>query len=585
MLKIFKYLKPFIPHILVIIVALYIQVMYCDLALPDYMSKIINNGVIAKDSAYVLKTGGIMLLVALLGLVMTILVSYLASKIGSGFSKKLRNVVFSKVINYEASEYKNVGMSSLITRTTNDISQIQMFIVIGFRILIMAPLMAYGGIVKILASSSSMVYIVVIGVVCLFILIGTLLVLTTKKFNFVQKYIDNVNLVTRESLIGVMPVRAFNNEKKEEKRFKEANDKMTGNNLFIDRVMSLMNPMMMLIINFIIIFIIWQGSKLINVSELEIGEMMAYVQYAMQIMMAFLMTSMMFIFMPRAIAASKRIKELLDSKSDVLDSKNPVSLDNITGEITFNNVSFAFPDSEEHILKNLNITFPAKKTTSIIGSTGSGKSTITSLIPRFYDVTEGEILIDGINIKDVSKKELRNNVSYVLQKATLVNKTIESNIKYGNELASFKEISLAANLSAASDFIEAKNDSYQTMIAQGATNLSGGEKQRVSIARGLIKNAKIFIFDDSFSALDYKTDKKVRTNLAKNAKDKTVIIVTQRISSAMDADQIVVLDEGKVVGIGNHDDLLATCQTYNEIALSQLSKEELDEKRGDKHEA
>ena len=580
MIKARSFFKPYIIPIILIFTLIFIQVVYSDLALPDYMSNIINNGIINGDTNYILNIGFKMLLVSLLGVITSIAAGFLASRVGAKIARDLREKVFSHVTYFDHTSIKKFGVSSLITRTTNDIQQVQMFITILLRMVVMAPVMAFGGILKILDSNASMTWIVTVGVIAIIVLIIGIMSLAVPKFSKIQKLTDKLNLVTRENLTGMLVIRAFDKSREENKRFDKVSKDITKTNLFINRVMNLMNPVMNLVSNGVILLIVWFGAKNINAGSLEVGDMMAYIQYSMQIIMSFLMISMMFVFMPRAIVSFKRILEVLNTKNLVNDKEKVQKFNPKDTTITFKNVSFRYDDAVDDILTVIDFEAKSGEVTAFIGSTGSGKSTLIDLVPRFYDVSGGQILIGGVPIKDISQKDLRNLIGYVPQKGLLFSGTIESNIKYANKKISNEDMELAATISCSKEFIMKKDKKYKSEIAQGGTNVSGGQRQRLSIARALASKAKIFIFDDSFSALDFKTEATIRKSLSKKLKGSTILIVAQRVSSIMHADKIVVLDQGKIVGIGKHDELMKKCEIYKEIALSQLSQEEA-EKGGD----
>jgi len=575
MTKLLKYLKPYSLLIIIVFISVFIQTVFCDLALPDYMSNIVNNGIVAGDTDYIIRTGIHMLLVALLGAVCTIITGFCAARVGSGFARDIRKDTFANVENYSESEIKKFGIASLITRSTNDIQQVQMFITIMLRMVLSAPIMGIGGVMKAMGKSSSMSWIIAVGVAALLLLIGILVSLVLPKFSKMQKLVDELNLVTRENLTGMMVVRAFGTEKEEEKRFEKTNHDVIKTDLFVNRVMNLMNPMMNIIISGVMIMIVWFGSHAIDMGTMQVGDMMAFIQYTMQIMMSFLMISMIFVFLPRAQVSAKRVAEILETKNSILDKEQTKNLKDIKGEIEFKNVSFRYPDAYDDILTGISFKAKPGEITAFIGSTGSGKSTLINLIPRFYDVSGGQILIDGKDIREVSQQELRDHIGYVPQKGILFSGTIESNIKFGNNRITEEAVNEALSIAQATDFVMEKEDGIKSHIAQGGDNVSGGQKQRLSIARAIAKNPKIYIFDDSFSALDYKTDAKLRKALQKKVKNATVFIVAQRISSIMHADQIVVLEEGHIDAIGTHKELLETSKIYKEIALSQLGKEEL----------
>ncbi len=568
-------MKPYIGMILCAFALLYAQAM-CDLALPDYMTDIVNKGVMNNNTNYILETGGKMLLVALLSAAASIIVGYLAAMTAACVSRDLRLDVFKKVQNFANAEYDKYSTASLITRTTNDITQIQALLVMAIRLLFYAPILGIGGVIKAISKSTSMTWIIAVAVLCLIGLIIVLFALAVPKFKIVQNLIDRLNLVTRENLDGMLVIKAFNTQKFEYQRFDKANRDLTDVNLFLNRAMSTMMPAMMLIMNLTIVLIVWVGSKQVSSFDIDIGTMMGFMQYGLQIIMAFLFLAVMFILIPRAAVSANRIAEVLDTSQSILEPKNQQQFDNdFKPTIEFCNVGFHYPGSEGNVLNNINFTVKPGRTTAIIGATGSGKSTLINLIMRFYDVTAGEILVGGKDLRSVRKKDLRNKIGYVPQKSILFSGTIKSNLYYADKNTTMGNIEKAAYIAQASEFISSKEDGYDTAIAQGGTNVSGGQKQRLSIARALVKNAPIYIFDDSFSALDLKTDQKLRETLKKEVKDSTILMVTQRISTVMDADQIIVLDKGNIVGIGTHRELLKTSDVYLQIATSQLSEEEL----------
>ncbi|WP_069649009.1 ABC transporter ATP-binding protein [Caloranaerobacter ferrireducens] len=528
------------------------------------------------QTKYIFNTGIKMLLISLISALCIVGVGFLASKTAAGLARNLRIAVFTKVQSFSKAELDKFSTASLITRTTNDITQIQMLIVIIIRMVFYAPIMAVGGIIKALDKSQSMSWVIGVAIIALLILIITVFLTALPKFRVIQKLIDRLNLITRENLSGMMVIRAFNNQDFEEKRFDQANKNLTNTNLFVNRIMAVMFPTMMLIMNGITLLIVWVGAHQIANSSMQVGDMMAFMQYAMQIIFAFLMMSFMFIMIPRASVAAQRIAEVLDTEVEIKDPKNPKSPNkNLKGVVEFKNVSFRYPGAEEDVLKNISFKALPGETTAIIGSTGSGKSTLVNLILRFYDVTDGQVLVDGVDVREITQNELRDKIGYVPQKSSLFSGTIESNLKYANENASEVDLKEAADIAQAMEFIKEKADGFKTKISQGGTNLSGGQKQRLSIARALVKKPEIFIFDDSFSALDFKTAAALRKALKEKTKSSTIILVAQRISTVMNAEQIIVLDEGRIVGKGTHKELMESCKTYQEIALSQLSKEEL----------
>ncbi|MDP4172050.1 MAG: ABC transporter ATP-binding protein, partial [Bacillota bacterium] len=528
------------------------------------------------QSDYILHVGMIMLLISLVSAVAIIIVGFLSSKAAAGLARNLRKIVFTKVEGFSNAEMDKFSTASLITRTTNDITQIQMFIVIMIRMVFYAPIVGVGGIFKAINESKSMSWIIAVAVIALILLISAVFMSALPKFKIIQKLIDRLNLVTRENLSGMMVIRAFNTQKFEEERFDKANQDLTRTNLFVNRIMVIMFPTMMLIMNGIVLLIVWVGAHQIANSSMQVGDMMAFMQYAMQIIFAFLMMSFMFIMIPRASVSAQRIAEVLDVELEIIDPENPVDFNSdLKGVVEFRDVSFRYHGAEDDVLKNISFTALPGKTTAFIGSTGSGKSTLVNLIPRFYDVTGGQVLVDGIDVRETTQHNLREKIGYVPQKSSLFSGTIESNLKYANEQATEEEIQSASAIAQAMEFISDKPEGFAAEVSQGGSNLSGGQKQRLSIARALIKKPEIFIFDDSFSALDFKTDSALRKALKEQVVSSTILIVAQRISTIMNAEQIIVLDEGKIVGKGTHRELLDQCETYQEIAYSQLSEEEL----------
>ena len=531
----------------------------------------------AIQTRYILRTGGLMLLASLGLAVCAIAVGFCASRTGAGVARAIRSDVFRKVTGFTNAEFDRFSTASLITRSTNDITQVQMLITMGLRIVCYAPIIGIGGTVMALRKSTSMAWVLALAVVLILGVILVMLGVALPRFKKMQSLIDRLNLVSRENLSGIMVIRAFATQKFEEDRFDKANRDLTANNLFVYRVMGMLMPTMMLVMNGISVLIIWVGGHQIAESAMQVGDMMAFIQYSMQIIMSFLMISMMFVMIPRAAVSADRIAELLDSESAVQDPEKPVYFPGgrARGVVQFHNVSFAYGGADENVLQNISFTACPGQTTAFIGSTGSGKSTLVNLIPRFYDVTEGSITIDGIDLRRLSQHQLRENIGYVPQKGILLSGDIRSNLAYGVEEAGDDELSAAADIAQATEFISRLPNGMDTSIAQGGTNVSGGQRQRLSIARALVKKAPIYIFDDSFSALDFKTDAKLRAALKETTSDATVLIVAQRVSTIMHAEQIVVLDEGRIVGIGTHRQLLDSCPQYREIAESQLSKEEL----------
>lgn len=528
------------------------------------------------QTSYILTSGGKMLLLALLGMIAAVLVTFLSARVAAIVAHDLRNDVYRRVISFNSAQFNQFSTASLITRSTNDIQQVQMLLAMGFRMVLYSPILGIGGVLKVIKTDVSMSWIIALAVVLILILVGVLFKVAMPRFTKLQTLIDKLNLVTREILTGVMVTRAFSTEKHEEERFEKANIDLTKTNLFVNRCMTFMMPTMMLIMNGVSVLIVFNGSHAVDAGTMQVGDMMAFIQYSMQIIMSFLMLTMMSVMIPRANVAANRIHEVLRTEPTIHDPENPViPKEDMKGMVQFDHVSFAYPDAHEKVLEDVNFTAKKGQTVAFIGSTGSGKSTLINLIPRFYDVTEGAVRVDGVDVRDMSKKDLCDRLGYVPQKGILFSGTIDSNVRYGRMDATEDEVKAAAAIAQAADFIEAKDEQYDSPIAQGGTNVSGGQKQRLSIARAIAKKPEILIFDDSFSALDYKTDVTLRRALKEATADTTTLIVAQRISTIIHADQIVVLDEGKVAGQGTHEELLKNCEVYRQIATSQLSEEEL----------
>lgn len=530
------------------------------------------------ETTYILRTGAKMLALAFLGMAASILVGLLASRVGAGVGRRLRENVFRKVVGFSNAEFDKFSTASLITRSTNDIQQIQLLLVMILRMVLYAPIMAIGGIWKVFHTNVDMSWIIGLAVAVIIVIVGFLFLVVMPKFKLIQNQVDKLNLVSREILTGLSVIRAFGTQKHEEERFDDANKALTKTNLFVNRAMTFMMPLMMFVMNSIAVLIVWVGGHSINDGAMQVGDMMAFIQYTMQIIMAFLMICMISVMLPRAAVSAGRVDEVLTSETLIHDPGNPSHIpEEGKGKVVFDHVSFRYPGAEEDVLHDISFTAEPGKTTAFIGSTGCGKSTLVNLIPRFYDVTDGKITIDGKDIRNVSQHELREKLGYVPQKAVLFSGDIASNILYGNPEGSEAEMTEAATIAQATEFIEQKKKKYKSTISQGGSNVSGGQKQRLSIARAIAKHPDVYIFDDSFSALDYKTDATLRAKLKEKTSESTVMIVAQRISTILHADQIIVLDDGQIVGKGTHKELLKTCEAYYQIASSQLSEKELEE--------
>ena len=573
-----KYYRPYILSIVLIIAFLFGQAM-CELALPGYMSDIINNGIVKQDMDYIRHTGLIMIAVAAATVVCAIIGSLLAARAAAKSSRDIRHALFRKVTSFSAAELNDFSTASLITRSTNDVQMVQQATVMILRLACFAPIMGIGAVIRALNTSVSLSWTIGTALLVILAIMAVSFFLVLPKFQILQTKLDKLNLLMKERLSGILVIRAFNTEKSEEKRFDIANRDLTKINMFTNKAMSFMMPMLMFVMNGVSILIVWAGAHLVNDGSLMIGDMLAYLQYAMHVIMSFLFITMMFIMIPRSIVSAKRIGEVLDVEPSIEDPETPELIEAHKGVVEFDHVSFSYPDAEKEVLEDISFTAEPGKTTAIIGGTGSGKSTLISLIPRFYDATEGSVRIDGADVRSVTQHELRDQIGYVPQKGLLFSGTIASNLQYGKENATEAEMLEAAETAQATDFIREKEHGLDEEVAQGGTNVSGGQKQRLSIARALVKKPKIYIFDDSFSALDFKTDKALREALKEKVGDSTIIIVAQRINTIIDADQILVLDEGRLAGKGTHDELMETCDVYREIALSQLSEEELERGR------
>ncbi|MFZ3109535.1 MAG: ABC transporter ATP-binding protein [Rectinemataceae bacterium] len=528
------------------------------------------------QTSYILSMGGLMLLLTLLSVVATVIVGFLGARTAAGFARDLRLNLFRKVENFSFAEFDKFSTASLITRSTNDITQMQMVTVMGLRMFFYAPIIGIGGVIRATGKASSMWWIIALAVSIILGVIAVVFTIALPKFKNIQKFIDKLNLIVRENLSGMMVIRAFAMQGEEEKRFDKANKDLTGTMLFVTRVMVILMPLMMLIMNLVSLLIIWTGAHEVALSQIRVGDMMAFMQYAMQIFFAFIMLSMMFIILPRASVSADRIAEVLATEPSIVDPKAPCVFEaDFSGTIEFKDVSFRYPGATEDVLSKINFTAKPGQTTAIIGTTGSGKSTLVSLIPRFYDATEGSISVGGIDIREVSQHDLRSKIGFVPQKASLFSGTIESNLLYAEENASREDMALALEVSQAKEFVDAKQKGIGLEISQGGINVSGGQRQRLTIARAIVKKAPIYIFDDSFSALDFKTDTLLRQALKASLSQSTILLVTQRVAAIKQADQILVLDEGRLVGRGTHHELMETCEVYRDIAMSQLKQEEL----------
>lgn len=576
MTRLLKYAEPYFLPILLAVALLFGQAI-CDLALPDFMSDIVNDGIAGGSTPTILKIGAQMLAVSLVGGSLSILVGYIASRVGAGIGQQLRIDLFEKVESFSNVEFDKFSTSSLITRTTNDVTQVQTLIIMMIRMIFYAPIMGIGGIIHAIRNSASMSWIIALAVIVLIGLIAIIFSLALPRFKIVQSLVDRLNQVVRENLSGILVIRAFNTQKFEEQRFDKANSDLTDTNLFVNRTMAALMPSMMLLMNVITVLVVWVGAHQVSEFKIDVGQMMAYMQYVMQVIMAFIMMSMMFIMIPRSSVSAVRIAEVLETRLAIKNKDDASDFECTEGVLKFENVSFRYPGAEEDVLHNIDFTARPGETTAFIGSTGSGKSTIVNLLPRFYDVTKGRITIDDVDIRDVKLHDLRKQLGYVPQKAVLFSGTIESNLKYADKNATEEEIISGATTAQAMEFITSKPEGVEANIAQGGNNLSGGQKQRLSIARALVKKPQIYVFDDSFSALDFKTDSALRSALKSELGGSTILLVAQRISTIMNAEQIIVLEAGQIAGQGTHEELMKNCEVYREIALSQLSKEELNE--------
>jgi len=594
MKTVLKYYKPYIPYIIFIVLFLFGQAM-CELALPAYMSDIIDEGIVKGNMPYIWRTGAIMIVISVGTLAFAMAGDFLAARTAAKSSRDIRHALFNKVTNFSAAELEEFSTASLITRSTNDVQTVQQTTVMLLRMAIFAPCMGIGSVVRALQTSVSLSWTVGIALGAIVIIMAGSFFLVLPKFKVLQQKLDRMNLIMKERLSGMLVIRAFTTEKHEQKRFDIANWDLTKLNLFVNKAMSFMMPLLMFVMNGVGILIVWAGAHLIEADKLMVGDMLAYLQYAMHVIMSFLFVTMIFIMIPRAAVSAQRIGAVLDVEPTITDPAEPAAFgeaENAKGTqceekacgmprglVEFKNVSFAYPDAEEKTLEDISFIAEPGKTTAIIGGTGSGKSSLIKLIPRFYDASEGQVLVDGVDIRDITQHDLRQQIGYIPQKGVLFSGTIASNLQYGDSDATETEMMEALETAQATAFIAEKANGLDEEIAQGGTNVSGGQKQRLSIARALVKKPKIYIFDDSFSALDFKTDKALRAALKEKVGDSTLIIVAQRINTIMDAEQILVLEDGKLAGKGTHDELMETCEVYKEIALSQLSEEELERGR------
>lgn len=590
MIKLFRFLREYKFHIAGIVVLVFTQVL-ANLYLPSLMAEIVDKGIVQKDVMhtisflgfsgeykgieYIFRIGGIMLLVSAAGGLCSILSTFLSSRTAVGFGRIIRNKLFTKVEGFSLNEFDKIGTATLITRTTNDVTQVQSVTVMMFSIMLFAPLTALGGIVMALREDIGLTWIFAVVIPLLGIIIGITLKFAMPLFKLMQVKIDKLNLVLREGLTGIRVIRAFNRIETEKVRFDNANGDLMDNAIRVNKIMAFLMPMMMFIMNVTTLAIIWFGGKRVDAGTMEVGSLIAFMQYGMQILFGFLMLSMIFIMIPRGQASAIRINEVLEMEPEIIDSNITINADEKRGYVEFKDVSFSYLGAEQPAISNITFSASPGEVTAIIGGTGSGKSTLINLIPRFYDVTSGSVLVNGVDTRDISQEELRSKIGFVPQNTVLFSGTIAENIKYGKDNATQEQIEHAAKVAQATEFINGMNDGYEHFIAQGGTNVSGGQKQRLSIARALIRKPEIYIFDDSFSALDFKTDAKLRTALKKETEKSTMLIVAQRVATVMDADRIIVLDNGKIAGMGTHKELLGSCKVYHEIVSSQLSEEEL----------
>ena len=574
MTKLTRFLKPFALSVAAVLVLLFFQSL-AELYLPTLMADIVDTGIVKGDTPYILRVGGFMLLVAAGSGACLMIAAYLSSQIATGFGRDLRSRVFSRVESFSLHEFDKIGTATLITRTTNDINQVQNVLIMILRMMVSAPLMAIGGIIMAVAKDGKLSLVLVVAVPFLAAAIAVIALKGVPLFKLMQIKLDKLNLVLRERLTGIRVIRAFNRTSHETERFTAANADLTETAIRVNKIMAALMPIMFLVMNLTSVAIVWFGGLRVNSGDMQIGNMMAFIQYAMQIMFSLLMVSMMFVMIPRAAASAVRINEVLDTEPEITDAAEVKRPSARHGFLEFKDVTFSYPGAEQPAISHISFRANPGEMTAIIGGTGSGKSTLISLIPRFYDIDSGSILVDGIDVRELAQETLRAKIGFVPQTAVLFTGSVADNIRYGRETATDEEVRQAADTAQATEFVSGMKEGFDSVIAQGGTNISGGQKQRLSIARALVRRPEIYVFDDSFSALDFKTDARLRAALKKETRDATVLVVTQRISSVMDADRIIVLDDGQIAGIGTHRELLKTCEVYREIASSQLSEEEL----------
>lgn len=572
--RLFRFIRPYRASVILVFVLVFLQSM-ANLYLPTLMADIVDTGIVKGDTPYILRVGGLMLLVTIAGTICAVIASYFSAKIAVGFGRLIRARIFTHVENFSLHEFDKVGTASLITRTTNDTTQVQQVLIIILNMMISAPLMAIGGIILAISQDATLSWVLVAAIPILVVAILVIMTRAIPLFQIMQEKLDRLNLILDEGLTGVRVIRAFDRIDRERRRFDEANTDLTNTAITVNRIVAALMPIMMLVLNLSTVAILWFGSIRINSGDMQVGALIAFLQYAMQILFAMLMLSMMFIMLPRASASATRIEEVLAIEPEINDPKRVRRAETKRGYVEFQDVTFSYPGAEEPAISNISFRAVPGEITAIIGGTGSGKSTLVSLLPRFYDIDSGHVLVDGVDVREMAQEHLRAKIGFVPQKAVLFSGTIAENIRYGKEDASEEEIRQAADIAQATEFIAEMKDGFDSVIAQGGTNVSGGQKQRLSIARALVRRPEIYVFDDSFSALDFKTDAQLRTALKKEIADATVFIVAQRVSTVMDADQIIVLDEGRITGIGTHRALMETSEVYREIVSSQLSLEEI----------